>query len=237
MSVAASWEAASDQFPVEITAALEGTEDPDLENVELLLAVPEWEVTLPGGITTSHTDVLALARNDRGLVVIAVEAKVNEEFGPTVGEKRLGASDGQVERIAFLEQVLPLGNPAPDMLRYQLLHRTASAVLTARLFHAHVAVMLVQSFSATGRWREDFESFCRVLGVENQGDGVKSVPGHVAPRLFVGWCSGDRQFCDVDLRAAVELTLEPTARASDADPRRGSAPTLCRHDAESILLE
>jgi len=203
MSAAASWEAAADRLPAEIAAALEEAEDPDLTNVDLLLAVPEWEVTLQGGITTSHTDVLALARNDRGLVVIAVEAKVNEEFGPTVGEKRLSASDGQVERLAFLERVLRLGKPAPDVLRYQLLHRTASAVLTARSFHAHVAVMLVQSFSATGRWREDFDSFCRVLGVENPADGVKSVPGHVAPRLFVGWCAGDREFCNVDLRTAV----------------------------------
>lgn len=200
MSAAASWEAASDQFPVEIAAALEDAEDPDLENVELLLAVPEWEVPLPGGITTSHTDVLALARNDRGLIVIAIEAKVNEQFGPTVGEKRLGASDGQVKRMAFLEQVLRLVNPAPDALRYQLLHRTASAVLAAQSFHAHVAVMLVQSFSTSGRWREDFESFCRVLGVDDTGGSVAPVPGHVTPRLFVGWCTGDQQFCKVDLR-------------------------------------
>lgn len=203
MSAAASWEAASDRFPVEVTAGLEDAEDSDLKNLELLLAIPEWEVPLPGGITSSHTDVLALARNDQGLVVIAVEAKVNEEFGPTVGEKRLNASAGQGERLTFLEQVLRFENPAPDTVRYQLLHRTASAVLAAQSFHAHAAVMLVQSFSATGQWREDFDSFCRILGVEGAGNGAKSVPAHAAPRLFVGWCAGDRKFCEADLRTAV----------------------------------
>jgi hypothetical protein len=39
--------------------------------------------SLPGGQTNSYTDVLALARNDRGLCVLAVEAKVDEDFGLT----------------------------------------------------------------------------------------------------------------------------------------------------------
>ena len=39
-------------------------------------------MSLEGGETTAHTDVLALASNDKGLCVIAVEAKVNEELGP-----------------------------------------------------------------------------------------------------------------------------------------------------------
>src|SRR5207249_12021080 len=79
MSAAASWEAAGDRFPGELSAALEASNDRDLANLELLLAVPEWEVELPGGLTTSHTDVMALARNDRGLVAVAIEAKVDEE--------------------------------------------------------------------------------------------------------------------------------------------------------------
>jgi hypothetical protein len=203
MSVAGCWEDAADRLPVEIATALERSGDPDLEDAQLLLAVPEWEVVLPGGVTTSHTDVLALVRNERGLIAMAVEAKVDEEFGPTVGEKRRNASDGQTARLAFLEQVLRLEQPAPDALRYQLLHRTASAILAARSFHAHVAVMLVQSFSATSRWRQDFLSFCQVLGVAESGVGAAVVPGHEAPRLFIGWCAGDRRFCEADLRTAV----------------------------------
>src|SRR5262249_4271963 len=147
MSAAASWEASGDRFPSELSASLDASGDPDVANLTLLLAIPEWEVALPGGATTSHTDVLALARNDRGLVAVAVEAKVDEEFGPTLGEKRAAVSAGQAVRLTYLDEVLQLPHSLPDSVRYQLLHRTASAILTARQFHAHVAVMLVQSFS------------------------------------------------------------------------------------------
>lgn len=203
ISAAASWEAAGDRFPGELSAALEASKDPDLANLELLLAVPEWEVELPGGLTTSHTDVMALARNGRGLVTVAVEAKVDEEFGPTLREKRAAPSTGQAERLKYLHEVLQLDELLPDSIRYQLLHRTASAILAARSFHAHVAVVLVQSFSPVGRWREDFEVFCRALGASPVPDALVSVKGHHAPRLFVGWCTGDQRFREIDLRAAV----------------------------------
>lgn len=203
MSAAASWEAAGDRLPSEVSAALAASKDPDLASLDLLLAVPEWEIELPGGLTTSHTDVLALARNDRGLVAVAVEAKVDEEFGPTVGEKRAAPSAGQAKRLKYLHETLQCEELLPDSIRYQLLHRTASAILAARLFHAHVAVMLVQSFSPVGRWREEFEMFCRALGVSATSDAVVAVQRHKAPRLFVGWCTGEPRFREVDLRVAV----------------------------------
>jgi hypothetical protein len=203
MSAAACWEAAGDRFPGELSASLEASLDPDLANLKLLVAIPEWEVELPGGLTSSHTDVLALARNDRGVVAVAVEAKVDEEFGPTLGEKRVAPSEGQSARLKYLHEVLRLEGPLPDSIRYQLLHRTASAILTARLFHAHVAVMLVQSFSPVGRWREDFDVFCRAIDAVPTSDAVAEVQGHQAPRLFVGWCSGDQRFRAMDLRVAV----------------------------------
>ena len=202
MSAAASWEAAGNHLPAELDAALGASRDPDLAGLNLLLAVPEWEVELPGGLTTSHSDVLALARNDHGLVVVAVEAKVDEQFGPTLGEKRSDPSEGQSNRLTYLHGVLQLDAPLPDSIRYQLLHRTVSSILTARLFHAHVAVMLVQSFSPVGRWREEFDVFCRALGVVPTSDRVAAVPGHEKPRLFVGWCTGDQRFREVDLRGA-----------------------------------
>jgi hypothetical protein len=71
------------------------------------------------------------------------------------------------------------------------------------VFHAHVAVMLVHSFSPVGRWREDFDMFCRALGAAVKSDSASEVPGHRAPRLFVGWCAGDQCFRATDLRAKV----------------------------------
>ena len=105
-----------------------------------------------------------MPETDRGLVAVAVEAKVDEQFGPTLGEKRASSSEGMSERLAYLHDVLQLQNPLPDSVYYQLLHRTASAVLIGRLFHTNAAVMLVQSFSHSDRWRDEFEHFGQILG-------------------------------------------------------------------------
>ena len=203
MSAAVCWEAAKDRLPAEIEAFLESSDEAALHSLKLLLAIPEWEVPLPGGETSSHTDVLAVARNNDGLVVVAVEAKVDEEFGPTLGEKRRGASAGQLARLDYLHSVLSLPSPLPDALRYQLLHRTASAVLIARDFHAATAVMLVQSFSPEDRWRDDFQAFASALGAPQETGEPLRIPGHSHPSLFLAWCKGDLRHRDVDLRAAV----------------------------------
>jgi len=41
---------------------------------------------LPGGAAASQNDVWVLGEISNGLVSIAVEGKVSETFGPTVGE-------------------------------------------------------------------------------------------------------------------------------------------------------
>jgi hypothetical protein len=203
MSAAVCWEDANDGLPKELEACLDSSDEPLLHSLKLLLAIPEWEVALPGGETSSHTDVLAIVRNDLGLVVLAVEAKVDEAFGPTLGEKRRGASAGQLARLDYLHSVLNLSEPLPDSLRYQLLHRTASAVLTAREFHAPTSMMLVQSFSPESRWRGDFQAFASALGAPEDTGRPLRVPRHDNPSLFLAWCKGDPRHRDVDMRAAV----------------------------------
>jgi hypothetical protein len=198
MTAAASWEYASSTLPPEIVTLLNSSLDDDLSELRLLAAIPEWEVSLEGGDTASHTDVLALAQNSCGLCVIAVEAKVDEDFGPLVKDKRIGASDGQRKRLDYLKSLLGL-KTLDDGIRYQLLHRTASAILTARDFHAGVAVMMVQSFGKKASLREDFDTFCRALGAEKLPGDMAVVRSFSQPRLFLGWCNGDPRFLDVDL--------------------------------------
>ena len=108
MTTAACWETACNKIPAEITKTLDTSGRSDLTSLKLLAAIPEYEVDLRGGNRPSHTDVLVLARNEEGFVVIAVEAKVDETFGPTLGEKRVDKSVGQSERITYLHTVLRL---------------------------------------------------------------------------------------------------------------------------------
>jgi hypothetical protein len=202
MTAAGSWEQARDAFPSEISRLLDSSHDQDLIGLELLAAIPEWEVPLPGGETASHTDVLALASNKRGLCVMAVEAKVDEDFGPLLKDKRVQASAGQLQRLDYLHSVLGVAE-FDDSIHYQLLHRTASAIITARDFHAHVAVMVVQSFGTRPSLRADFDAFCRSLGTEDLPGGMRVVPSERTPRLFLGWCTGDHQFLQAILPGMV----------------------------------
>jgi hypothetical protein len=86
MTLARSWEAVHG-FPPEVSAALATTTDPVLKDLSMLIAIPEYQVALPGGDRPSQTDLLVLARGAEGLVAIAVEGKVDEAFGPTVEQK------------------------------------------------------------------------------------------------------------------------------------------------------
>ena len=86
---------------------------------------------LPGGIRPSQSDVWVLARSGPELISIAVEGKVRKSFGPTLQDWMKDASVGKQERLEFIAHKLGLSLPLPPETRYQLLHRTASAVIEA----------------------------------------------------------------------------------------------------------
>jgi hypothetical protein len=195
MTLARSWEYAHPSAPPEVLAALYSAGDPVLQDLELLLAIPEYQVDLPGGQRPSQTDVLALMRGTRGLVAVAVEGKVNEAFGPTIGEKRAETSAGVNERLSWLMDRLGLP-PIPDTIRYQLLHRTASALLVAQQFNASAAVMLVHSFSPTGKWFDDYAAFASLFDLKVGPGEVASIRALEGVPLFIGWCRGDQRFLD-----------------------------------------
>lgn len=164
-------------------------------DVTLQLALVEHKVPLPGSsVGDSQCDVFALLRADGQDVALAVEAKVDEPFGPTVAEWMTGARRGKRERLAALTGLLGTPDPPPGGLRYQLFHRTAAAVIEARRFHRPVAAMVVQSFSPTDRWRDDFIAFADHLGIAvgPGGSGRKGLP--CGTELILGWASGEQRF-------------------------------------------
>lgn len=201
MTAAASWEASDPCLPPEITRLLDSTADPALINQRLVAAFPEWQVALPGGTTNSCTDVLAVCRNDSGLCVMSVEAKVKEDFGPLLGEMRLALTEGQGHRLAYLHQLLNVTH-FEDGIRYQLLHRTASALLTAQEFHASIAAMVVHAFETPQLQRDDFLAFTRAMGARELIPLVYRVPAFTGPSLYLAWCDGDASFRRMKLPSA-----------------------------------
>jgi hypothetical protein len=188
-ALADAWEHA-DGWPANVAAAL--ASDRDLAELDLLLALPEHEVPLPGGSRASQTDLLVLARRSAGaLVVIAVEGKAEEPFGDhTVAEWRAADSPGRVKRLAYLLDVLALADDEPLAgIRYQLLHRAASAVIEARRFGAAHAAMLVHSFSTGDAWFEDFAAFAALYGATAGKGSALPVRSFADVTLHLGWAS------------------------------------------------
>jgi hypothetical protein len=189
MSVAYSWENAGG-LPEEIAHLFEHSGDPELHPATLVLAIPEYKVSLKGGPRPSQNDVLAVLSTNAGLVVMSVEAKAREDFDKTLGQWRKETSDkGYKSRLGQILECIGLKSIPPDETRYQLLHRTASAVLEARRFHARVAVMVVQSFVDSDKDNHfaDYKAFLRLYGqsaVKNRLIYLADVGGI---RLFSGW--------------------------------------------------
>jgi hypothetical protein len=127
-------------------------------------------------------------------VSIAVEGKVEEPFDKTLGEWKADASMGKEVRLTYLLEILGLREPIPDGVRYQLLHRTASAVIEAERFGAHDAVMLVHSFSHNNQWFDDFGAFVSLFGRKAGVDRLVTTIASKGMPLHLGWVHGDERY-------------------------------------------
>ena len=201
MALAEAWQ--SGEFPVAVRRVLDES-SPALRDLELLLAIPEHKVPLPGGARASQTDLFVLARGSSGLFAMAIEGKVDESFDETVSDwlkrraseqaKKGGRDEPSAQaraRLTYLCGLLQLHARDIGDLRYQLLHRTASALLEAERFRAAGAMMLVHSFSSSDAWFDDFATFARRLGADEPAvDRIIPVGDRGAIELHLGWIRG-----------------------------------------------
>ena len=145
-SLACCWEEAQG-FPKSVTDVFKSSSFKLFHSVEFILGIPEHKVDLPPrGGRPSQNDLFILAKAQDELISIAVEGKVSEPFGPLVSEWVEDASPGKSERLEYLINLLEINNKDISNIRYQLLHRTASALIEAERFCASHALMLVHTF-------------------------------------------------------------------------------------------
>jgi hypothetical protein len=192
-TLAHCWEAA-DGFPREVADALQASDEALLAGLEPVLAVPEFKVPLPGGERASQNDIFVLARSQVGVVSIMVEGKVNESFGPTIEEWRTETSPGKKTRLAFLLRSLGLPRKVEGSIRYQLLHRAASAVIEGERYRAVAAIMLVHSFSQKRSGWSDYAAFLSLFGITAKISQVQRLPGAQAVPLYAVWVAGNCDF-------------------------------------------
>ena len=194
-TMAYSWEEAQD-FPEEVLHIFECSEILAFKQLEMLLAIPEYQVDLPGGSRPSQNDLFVLAKDCEGeLVSITVEGKVREAFGQKLGAWTKSSSAGKRERLAFLKRKLKLSK-IPNSIRYQLLHRSVSAIFEEERYNAKCAVMLVHSFSQDMLWFDDFKKFLALYGIEAEAGKLHFLRKLSGIKFYAAWAKGHPSFLE-----------------------------------------
>jgi hypothetical protein len=190
MTTACCWESA-EGLPPEIGRMFEALG----ANPQLLLALVEHKVPLPGSaLGDSQSDVFAFVRAGDKTFATTIEGKVDESFDRPLSEWRMNESQNKKDRLTSICQLLELKEPLPGDIYYQLLHRTAAAVIEAYRFKTDAACMIVHSFSPTGRWYDAFERFVALFGVRAERGRLLPINPNGKHPLYVGWATGDQKF-------------------------------------------
>jgi len=194
LEMAVCWESARATrrgLPPEIAAVIDSV--PTFAGAELLVGLPEHKVYFEGGGHPSQNDLWALLQVKSGFVSMAVEAKAGEKLDDFVGDwlKKKDARTRKPERLKALQTCLGIPDQDATEIRYQLLHRTLSALREATRFRASWAVLLVQSFDRAAdeiSW-QDFKQFGSLMNAAVQeGSLVRSGCTTEVP-LYLGWVS------------------------------------------------
>lgn len=192
-TLAYSWIEANG-FPPEIERAFSKCDDNQLRNIECMLGFPEHRVPLEGGAPPSQNDLFVLAKAGTDLATITVEGKVTESFNETVDEWLKDASEGKKKRLTYLCSLLNTPINMVNHIQYQLLHRTASAIIEAQRFNAKYAIMLVHSFSQTHKWFENYRDFAALYGCDAEIDKIQFLKDIKGLKLYSGWITGNPKY-------------------------------------------
>jgi hypothetical protein len=204
MELAVSWELAAKTdsgLPQQVAEVLD--RHASTAGAQLLFAIPEHRVALPGGSRPSQTDLWAVLKVSGGWASVAVEGKAGEPFGSSINEWLREPSPGKTTRLDALRRTLGLGTAPLPHLRYQLFHRSASAALEAVRIGANTAVVLVQNFRADTTCWADFEAFVSQFGVSATRGGVCEATCPGVERLLFAWVDCPTA-SDAELARAVE---------------------------------
>jgi len=194
-ALAYCWQEAND-FPKSVKTVFNKSGINIFKNIELLLAFPEYKVSLPGGPRSSQNDIFILARGNDQLITIAVEGKVSEDFGKPIAKWKQEKDEktNKEERLNFILQELNLMGRSIDSIRYQLLHRTASAIIEAKKFNAKDALILVHSFSKSYEHFEDYNQFLALYGLSGEKDSLTGPVNINGINLYFAWVKGEAQY-------------------------------------------
>jgi hypothetical protein len=191
--MAVCWEAARDLnrgLPPEIASAVDSISH--LAGASLIFGVPEHQVHFEGGGHPSQSDLWGLLGVSSGLVSFTIEAKAGEKLDDIVevwlGKKATDRTN-KPERLVALKRHLGIPGEDVSRIRYQLLHRTASALKEAERCKAQFALMIVQSFNRVAD-EQSWEDFCAFAELMNSTAAEGSIAASARKTnvpLLLGW--------------------------------------------------
>lgn len=135
-----------------------------------------------------------LAKAGDEIISVTIEGKVNEPFGPLVKDWMITSTSGKTIRLNFLCEKLNICPGQVQHLRYQLLHRTVSAILEMERFGTTSCAMFVHSFSLSNMWLDDFSTFLNVLGLNGNVGTAINYRLATGKTLYLGWAKGDQKY-------------------------------------------
>lgn len=192
-TLAYCWQEASG-FPACVKKVFRMSDFELFKDPKLLIAIPEYKVPLPSGKRSSQNDIFILAKGDGHLISIVVEGKVSESFDKIINDWIKDDEGGKRKRLQFLLNKLQLNNDQIGGIRYQLLHRTVSAIILAEQFTAKDALMLVHSFSKNNEGFADYEKFSSLFSLKAKPNSILFAKKIAGVNLYLGWVKGDTKY-------------------------------------------
>lgn len=177
----------SSGFPASVDNVLSNSGFSEFKDLKIDIAYPERKTNLNDSGRPSQTDLMVLANGANSKVVIGVEGKVDESFGPIVHE-RYSNEEANRSRLNFLCSQLGLSSDKVEQVRYQLIHRSVATILEAKNYNAKIALMLVHSFSEKDSSVSDYQHFLGLFNFYNVQ--INKIYGPILLKdvsLFIGW--------------------------------------------------
>lgn len=154
MELARAWTRSSGGCspPAELSALLRS--HPAFADARIVSGTPEDLVTFDKFSGPRNADLNLFCESPRGAVVISIEAKADESYGGTVGDrlkaakkrKEAGLPSNAAARVEMLLQRLAPQAAHPDALPYQLLTATAAALMLGTSHGAVAVLLLIHEF-------------------------------------------------------------------------------------------
>jgi hypothetical protein len=170
-------------MPVEYTELLRTHRD--TRSFEPIVAIAEMEIRIDEFGGPRNSDMVVIGQSGRSKILLAVEAKADEEFAKTIADELRGLppNSNKPERVARLAAGVLNRNLDPNLtsLRYQLLHALAATAIEARSHQAKLGVLLIQEFISL---TVDFEKVTR--NASDLKAFVQTVPGWTDADLRIG---------------------------------------------------